>query len=90
MTRHQGGQGGQLIVAVSTFPSLMDSPSIPPSPMIVWNQRDSVEEHGGAFAGLILKGELVRPLIFDLLLYRACRVMVHECFSTENMLTVQQ
>jgi hypothetical protein len=58
--------------------------------MIVWSQRDSVEEHGGAFAGLILPGGLVRPLIFGLLLYRILRILAHEYFSTADMLTVQQ
>jgi hypothetical protein len=40
--------------------------------------------------GLILPGGLVRPLMFGLLLYRIHRILVHERFSTANMLTVQQ
>jgi hypothetical protein len=84
MMWHRGGLGGRLIVGVSTFPSLTDSPLIPPSPIIVWSWRDSVEEHVGVFAGLILPGGLVRPLIFGLLLYPACSVMVHEHFSAKK------
>jgi hypothetical protein len=63
---------------------------ITPSPIVVWSQRDFVEEHGGAFAGLILPGGLVRPLMFGLLLYHIHRILVHEHFSTANMLMVQQ
>ncbi len=68
----------------------MAPPLIPPSPIVIWSRRDFVEEHGGAFDGLILPGGLVRPLMFGLLLYRIHRILVHEHFSTADMLTVQQ
>ncbi len=42
------------------------------------------------FDGLISPGGLVRPLIFGCLMYRVHSVMIHEHFSTANMLTVQQ
>jgi hypothetical protein len=59
---------GHSVAPPSIPPSSMAPPLIPPSPIIVWCQRDSVEEHGGEFAGLILPGGLVWPLIFGLLL----------------------
>ncbi len=68
----------------------MVPPSIPPSPIVVWSWSDFVEEHGGAFAGLILPWGLVRPLTFGLLLYHFLRICVREHFSTANMLIVQQ
>jgi hypothetical protein len=68
----------------------MDSPLIPPSPIIILCRRDFVEEHRGAFAGHIFPGGLVWPLIFGLLLICIHSVMVLERFSTENTLMVQQ
>jgi hypothetical protein len=67
----------------------MAPPSKPPSPIVVWSRRDFVEEHGGAFAG-ILPGGLGGPLMFGLLLYCFLRILIHEHFPTANMLTVQQ
>ncbi len=64
---HRGGQVGQLVVPVSAPPSSTDTPLILTSPIIIWCRRDSVEEHEGEFAGLILPGGLVRPLNFGLL-----------------------
>ena len=58
------GVWGQSTAPPSILPSPMAPPLIPPSPIVVWSWRDSVEEHGGAFGGLILPGGLVGPLIF--------------------------
>jgi hypothetical protein len=71
-------------------PSPMAPPPISPSPIVVWSRKYSVEEHGGAFAGLIFPGELVRLLMLGLLLYCIHSILVHEHFSTANTLTVQQ
>ena len=84
------GVWGQSTAPPSILPSPMAPPLIPPSPIVVWSQRDFVEEHGGAFAGLILPGGLVGPLMFGLLLYHFLRILVREHFSTANLLLVQQ